>query len=108
LFREYRFHHNPHDHDHGHPHVHSDEHKKKMLNRLSRAIGHLQSVKNMVENDCDCNEVLVQLAAVKAAINNTGREIAKEHLSHCLTEAIEHGSYEEVEDFKKTLDKLLT
>ena len=97
-----------HAHDHSHPHVHSEEHKKRMLNRLSRAIGHLQSVKHMIENDVDCNEVLVQLTAVKSAIANTGKEIAKEHLTHCLTEAIENGSYDEVEDFKTTLDKLLS
>ena len=101
-------HEHSHDHDHAHPHVHSQEHKKRMLNRLSRAIGHLQSVRQMIESDCDCNEILIQLTAVKSAIGNTGREIAKEHLTHCLTEAIEHGSYEEVEEFKRTLDKLLT
>lgn len=103
-------HSHPHDHDHPHthPHVHSEEHKKRMLNRLSRAIGHLQSVKQMIENDVDCNDVLVQLAAVKSAIGNTGKEIAKEHLTHCLMEAIEKGSYDEVEEFKATLDKLLS
>lgn len=102
-------HEHTHEHDsHTHGHTHSEEHKKRMLNRLSKAIGHLQSVKNMVENDADCNDVLVQLAAVKSAIGNTGKEIAKEHLTHCLTEAIENGSYEEVEEFNATLDKLLS
>lgn len=96
-----------HSHEHTHPHIHSDDHKKKMLNRLSRAMGHLAKVKQMIETDCDCNEILIQIAAVKAAISNTGKEIAKEHISSCLTEAIEHGNYVEVDEFKKTLDKLL-
>ena len=89
-----------------HDHIH--ENQRAVINRLSRAIGHLQSVKQMIENDVDCNDVLVQLAAVKSAIGNTGKEIAKEHLTHCLMEAIEKGSYDEVEEFKVTLDKLLS
>ncbi|MBR2995144.1 MAG: metal-sensing transcriptional repressor, partial [Lachnospiraceae bacterium] len=44
-------------HDHGH--YHSPEHKKKLVNRLSRIIGHLQKVKSMVENDEDCSDILV-------------------------------------------------
>ena len=67
-----------HHHDHGgtghvHRHVHSAEEKKKVMNRLSRAIGHLEAVKRMVERDEDCSEVLIQLAAVRSAINNTGK-----------------------------------
>ena len=69
-----------HHHDHGgtghvHRHVHSAEEKKKVMNRLSRAIGHLEAVKRMVERDEDCSEVLIQLAAVRSAINNTGKVI---------------------------------
>ena len=99
----------PHGQEHGHEHhhIHSEEHKRKIVNRLSRAIGHLESVRRMVENDADCNDVLVQLMAVKSAINNTGREIAKEHLTHCIAEAIAEGNYEEVEEFKETLEKLI-
>ena len=78
-----------HHHDHGgtghvHLHVHSAEEKKKVMNRLSRAIGHLEAVKRMVERDEDCSEVLIQLAAVRSAINNTGKVILKNHLDHCI------------------------
>ena len=48
-----------HEHDHTHPHVH--ENTKAVLNRLSRAIGHLQSVRKMVEDGRDCSEVLLSL-----------------------------------------------
>ena len=99
-------HSHPHTHGHTHPHVHSDDHKKKMLNRISRVMGHLAKVRQMIETDCDCSDTLIQIAAVKAAISNMGKEIAKEHISSCLKEAIEHGDYSEIEDFKKTLDKL--
>ena len=76
-----------HDHDHPHGHTHSHTQTKAVLNRLSRAIGHLESVKRMVENGRDCTEVLVQLAAVRSALNSTAKVILKDHLEHCLTEA---------------------
>ena len=58
-----------------HTHLHSHEHTREVVNRLSRAIGHLESVKRMVENGRDCSEVLVQLAAVRAALSSTSRLI---------------------------------
>ena len=62
-----------HDHAEGHGHVH--ENTQAVLNRLSRAIGHLESVRKMVENGRDCSEVLIQIAAVRAAITNIGKVI---------------------------------
>ena len=55
------------NHSHSHTHTHSHEHTKEVSNRLARAIGHLQKVKQMVENGDDCSDVLIQLAAVKSA-----------------------------------------
>ena len=60
-------------HTHGHGHVH--ENQKAVVNRLARAIGHLEKVKRMVEEGHDCSEVLIQLAAVRSAIDNTGKVI---------------------------------
>ena len=50
---------------HSHGHTHSHTHTKAVLNRLSRAIGHLESIRRMVEEGRDCSEVLIQLSAVK-------------------------------------------
>ena len=69
----------------GHGHVHTQT--KAVINRLARAIGHLESVKRMVEDGRDCTEVLVQLAAVRSALNNTAKVILKDHLEHCVTDA---------------------
>ena len=71
-----------HSHEHGHGHVHTQT--KAVINRLSRAIGHLESVKRMVEDGRDCTEVLVQLAAVRSALSSTARVILKDHLEHCV------------------------
>ena len=92
-------------HSHGHTHTH--ENTKAVLNRLSRAIGHLQSIKTMVENDRDCSEVLIQLAAVKSAVNNTGKLVLKEHIAHCIVEAIENGDEESLRQLNKAIDSFV-
>ena len=68
-------------HSHGeHGHTHSHTQTKAVLNRLSRAIGHLESVRRMVADGRDCTEVLIQLAAVRSALNNTAKVILKDHI----------------------------
>ena len=65
-----------------HNHNHSHKNTKAVINRLSRAIGHLESVKRMVEEGRDCSEVLIQVSAVKSSINNIGK-IIKNSLRSC-------------------------
>ncbi len=92
-----------HMHSHGHYHTHT----KEVSNRLARAIGHLQKVKQMVDSGEDCSEVLVQLAAVKSAINNTGKVILKDHLEHCIVHAVEDGDEQMLEELNEAIDKFL-
>ena len=93
----------PHSHAHGHTH----ENTKAVLNRLSRAIGHLQSVKRMVEEGRDCSEVLVQIAAVRSAIDNTGKVILQDHLKHCIVEAAQEGDQQAIDDLCQAIDKFM-
>lgn len=92
-------------HEHGHTHTHANT--KAVLNRLSRAIGHLESIKRMVEEGRDCSEVLIQLSAVKSAINNTGKVILKDHIEHCLVDAVECGDMEAVADLTEAIDRFM-
>ena len=96
-----------HSHGHGHGHTHSHEHTKAVLNRLSRTIGHLQSIKRMIEDGRDCSEVLIQLSAVKAAINNTGKVILQDHIQHCLVDAIESGDMQAIEELNTAIDRFI-
>ena len=99
-------HEHAHDHAHGaHPHVH--ENTKAVLNRLSRAIGHLESVKKMVENGRDCSEVLIQIAAVRSAINNIGKVILQDHIQHCLVDAVENDDEQALDDLCPAIDKFI-
>ena len=92
---------------HGHGHTHTHENTKAVLNRLSRAIGHLESIRRMVEDGRDCSEVLIQLSAVRAAINNTGKVILHDHIQHCLVDAVEHGDTEALEELNKAIDRFI-
>ena len=96
-----------HTHAHGHGHYHHHENTKAVLNRLSRAIGHLESIKRMVEDGRDCSEVLIQLSAVKSAINNTGKVILEDHTKHGLVDAIESGDMEAIEELNKAIDRFI-
>jgi len=95
------------DHSHSHGHTHSHEHTKAVLNRLSRAIGHLQSVKRMVEEGRDCAEVLIQIAAVRSAIDNTGKIILQDHLRHCIIDAAQEGDQKAIDDLCQAIDKYM-
>ena len=93
------------EHSHSYPHTHTNT--KVVTDRLARAIGHLQKVKRMVEDGDDCSEVLVQLSAVRSAITNTGKLILKDHLEHCIVEAIRCGDMEMVHELSHAIDLLI-
>lgn len=93
-----------HSHSHcegGHGHVHSN--KKAVVSRLKRASGHLESVIRMVEDDRDCSEVLVQLAAVRAALNNVGKVILQDHITECITEAVLHDDQQKIDELNRAI-----
>lgn len=96
-----------HAHAHPHPHKHPHEHTQAVIHRLARAIGHLESVKRMVEDGRDCSEVLIQLSAVRSAINNTGKLILQDHIRNCLMDALESGDQEELDELNKAIDQFV-
>lgn len=80
---------------------------QEIIHRLSRAIGHLEAVRRMVEEERDCSEVLIQLAAVKSAINNTGKVILKDHINHCIVDAVETGAQKALDDLSTAIDRFI-
>jgi len=99
-----------HSHDNGSfkiSHSHTQASTKAVINRLSRAIGHLTSVRGMVEQGRDCSEVLIQLAAVRSAINKTCEVILKDHLEHCIVDAVNTGDMEAIEELNRAVELLM-
>lgn len=86
---------------------HHHTHTQAVIHRLSRAIGHLEAIREMVREDRDCCEVLTQLAAVKSAINGIGREMLKDHIEHCVADAIREGNQQALADLSAALDRFM-
>lgn len=99
-----------HEHDHGnghHGHTHSHEHTKSVINRLKRASGHLEAVIRMVEDGRDCPEVLIQLSAVRSALNNTAKVILKDHIEHCIVDAVANNDHEALNELNDAIDSFI-
>ena len=95
-----------HDEQH-HGHTHSHAHTKMVLNRMSRLIGHLEAIKRMVEEGRDCSEVLVQLSAVRSAINGVSKIILKDHLEHCVVDAVKENDKDAIAQLNKAIDQFM-
>ncbi|NER49687.1 MAG: metal-sensitive transcriptional regulator [Symploca sp. SIO1B1] len=101
------------EHEHGenhseHHHVHDEESLRRIINRLSRIEGHIRGIKTMVKESRPCPDVLVQIAAVRGALDRVSRIILDEHLTQCIGRAAEQGNIEgEIEELKAALDRFL-
>jgi DNA-binding FrmR family transcriptional regulator len=70
-------------------------------------IGHLEGIKRMVDNDEDCSDILIQLSAVRSALNSTGKLILSDHINHCLIHAYEENDTEVIDKLNDAIDKFL-
>ena len=86
---------------------HTHEHTKAVLNRMSRAIGHMNAVKKMLEDGRDCSDVLIQLSAIKSEIAGVSKAILKDHIDHCIVDAVKENDEDSIEQRKGAIDKLL-
>jgi len=83
------------------------KHRKSIVNRLSRIEGHVRAVKVMAEEDRDCGDLLIQLAAIRSALDNCGKLILKDHLEGCVMEAVKTGDEEVVLKLNEAIDKYI-
>lgn len=91
------------DNTHVHSHTHSPEEYKKLIHRTSIIIGHVTSIKKMLEEERDCSEVLIQISAVQSSLNSLGKLILKSHINECLIHA---NSLEDPTDQHKVMSSL--
>ena len=82
--------------------------RKNIANRLARIEGHVRAVKDMSNEGRDCNELLIQLAAIRSAIDSCGKLILKDHLEGCVIEAVRSGNEEQVlKQLNDSIDKFI-
>ena len=87
--------------------VRDEKHKKALLNRLKRIEGQVRGIEAMIENDAYCNDVLIQSAAVNAAMNAFNKELLASHIRGCVARDIREGRDEVIDELVTTLQKLM-
>ena len=87
--------------------VRSEEEKKKLINRLKRIEGQIRGIIGMMENDAYCNDILIQSAAVNAAVNSFNKELLANHIRTCVARDIRQGKDETIDELVATLQKLM-
>ena len=85
----------------------SEEEKKKLINRLKRIEGQIRGIIGMLENDAYCNDILIQSAAVNAAVNAFNKELLANHIRTCVARDIREGKDETIDELVTTLQKLM-
>ena len=87
--------------------VRSEEELKKLTNRLSRIEGQVRGLREMLERDVYCIDVLVQVSAVNAALNSFSKELLGEHLRTCVADNLRQGNDEVMDELVAVLQKLM-
>ena len=88
-------------------HTHSHTQTAQVKNRLKNIIGHLEGVFNMVEEGRDCSEILVQLSAVSSSVRKLKSIILKDHVEHCIVDAVQNGDEQTIKKLKDAMDKMM-
>ncbi|MBQ5890515.1 MAG: metal-sensing transcriptional repressor [Clostridia bacterium] len=76
----------------------SPEEKKLIINRLNRISGQINGINKMIKNDAYCNDVLIQLSAVKNSIKSLSTHILENHLYTCIANDLENGNFDSIDE----------
>lgn len=85
----------------------SEKEYKDLVNRLSRIEGQVRGIRKMVETDCYCTDILMQVSAVSAALNSFNKVLLANHIRTCVAEDIRDGRDETIDELVATLQKLM-
>ena len=85
----------------------SPEEYKKLIHRLNRIEGQIRGIRNMLENDAYCPDILIQSAAVNAAVNAFNKELLASHIRSCVANDIRAGHDEVIDELVETMQKLM-
>ena len=85
----------------------SEAEYRALLNRLSRIEGQVRGIRNMVESDAYCTDIVTQVSAINAALNAFNKELLSEHIRTCVAEDMKAGKNETMDELIKTMQKLM-
>ena len=81
--------------------------RKRLVNRLSRIEGQIRGLREMVNNDAYCPDILIQVSAASAALNSFSKELLGQHIHTCVADGIRRGDDEVVDELVSVLAKLM-
>ena len=84
----------------------TEEEKKSLINRLNKIEGQVRGVKQMIENDRYCNDVLIQVSAIDKSLKSMAKEVLKNHLSTCVVDDIKNDNLEVIDEVMDLIKKL--
>ncbi len=85
----------------------SEKEYKDLIHRLNRIEGQIRGIRGMVEKQAYCTDILIQVAAVNAALNSFNKVLLAEHIKTCVTRDIREGKEETVDELLRTLQRLM-
>lgn len=85
----------------------TEEERKKLIHRLNRIEGQIRGIRGMVEKSVYCTDILVQSAAVTAAVNAFNKDLLASHIRNCVASDIRAGKDEVIDELVATLQKLM-
>ena len=85
----------------------SEEEQKRLINRLSRIEGQVRGLREMLQKDSYCPDILIQVSAVNAALNSFSKELLATHIRTCVADGIRQGADEVIDELVATLQKLM-
>ncbi|OKL37310.1 metal-sensitive transcriptional regulator [Domibacillus mangrovi] len=86
---------------------HSEGVKKNLVTRLNRIEGQIPEIKGMIEEDMYCDDIVTQIAATQSALNHVAAMLLEGHVKTCVTERIQEGDLEVIEELIVTVQKLM-
>jgi DNA-binding FrmR family transcriptional regulator len=89
-------------------HVSQHKRRKEVLDRLARIEGYVRGLRKLVEEDKDCPQILIRVAAIRAALSKVSRIVLEDHVETCMKEAVKSGEAEQsIVELKEVLSKYL-
>ena len=87
--------------------IRTEDEKKSLQNRISRIEGQIRGIKNMVESDAYCTDIIMQVSAASAALNSFNKELLNTHIKTCVAKDLKAGDEKSLDDLLETLKKLM-
>ena len=88
--------------------IRDEEELKSLSNRLARIEGQVRGIRNMLENDAYCVDILTQVSAAQSALNGFSKELLSSHIKTCVADGVRNGEDDKIDELVETIKKLMT